>query len=116
MVLQAEADSSLPGRLDIAIDDLGRWLSGSHGSLSLQASLAPGWEQFNASGSLRDIKWEGWSSGSGRPTGDYRAGEGLQPGYDACRLRCPASNSIITTIRVHGTSPPRSADPCTRRC
>ena len=104
MVLQAEADSSLPGRLDIAIDDLGRWLSGSHGSLSLQASLAPGWEQFNASGSLRDIKWEGLVIGSGRLTGDYRAaGEGrFSLDMTLADLAMSGIELDTTTIRVHG--------------
>ncbi len=73
--LRAFADKSRPGQLEVALDDLGSWLTGGRGSLSIQASLMPGWEGFTITGLLLDLEWQGLKIANGRIDGNYRLGE-----------------------------------------
>lgn len=75
VLLRTSPDRAQPARLDITLDDLGRWQAGSRGSLSLQVAAAPGWEVFSVTGSARDIRWQDLRIGGGRITGKYHRGE-----------------------------------------
>lgn len=72
MQLRSATDEALPARLDIEMDDLGLWQPGSHGALSLQASLMPGWDYFSVDGTLQQLQWQGLEIGSGSIKGNYQ--------------------------------------------
>lgn len=74
LLLEVAQDRASPARLEVVLDDLGLWLKGSGGKLSLQASAAPDWQDFNVRGSLLDIHWQDMGSKSAKLTGAYRAG------------------------------------------
>ena len=76
LLLQSASDASGPARLAVELADLGLWLPGSHGSLSLQASLMPGWQDFSATGTLRELDWQDLKVGSGTLAGAYHPGRG----------------------------------------
>ncbi len=73
--LRALADPASPARLQLALDDLGNWLPGSHGEVALEALLLPGWEEFSVTGKLGDIQWQELRISGGRVDGRYVAGD-----------------------------------------
>ena len=72
--LQTSADPASAARLELALDDLGIWLPGSHGEIALETLLMPGWEEFSVTGKLRDIQWQGLRMSGGRIDGHYGPG------------------------------------------
>ncbi|MEE4146581.1 MAG: translocation/assembly module TamB domain-containing protein [Halieaceae bacterium] len=73
--LRAFADPAEAARLELALDDLGRWLPDSHGEMSLQGLLLPGWEELRVSGTLGDIQWQALRVSRGRINGHYGNGK-----------------------------------------
>ncbi len=104
LLLRASADKSVPRQLEIHVDDLGLWVVDSHGSLSLQASLAPDWEHFAATGSLLDLDWQGLKIASGRIDGNYRPQDGGQFSLDVKLADLAMAGIELDTARLsaHG--------------
>ena len=72
LALRASADADSPARLELALDDLGLWLPGSKGRITLEALLMPGWQEFSVSGKLGDIQWQDLRVAGGVIEGQYR--------------------------------------------
>jgi autotransporter translocation and assembly factor TamB len=100
LLLRASADKSQPSQLEIDLDDLGLWVADSHGSISLRAALAPGWEHVTATGSLLDLEWQGLKIGSGRIDGKYGPAEGEKFSLDVALADLAMAGIELDTARL----------------
>ena len=74
--LRSSGDAGAPGHIEVSVDDLGRWQSGSRGKLQVQAVLGADRQHFQLRGSVQDVQWQGLEVGSGNISGRYLAQAG----------------------------------------
>lgn len=71
LLLESASGETGGGRLELAVDELARWLPGGRGTLALQVLLSEGWQEFALDGSLQGLRWQGVEADSGTISGEY---------------------------------------------
>lgn len=108
--LRSAADQAMPAQLDIEMDDLGLWQPGSHGAVSLQASLLPGWEEFSVKGTLQGLQWQGLKVRSGNIKGSYQKVPG-----DRFSLEVSIADLAVAGLELSSALFSAGGDAATRR-
>jgi autotransporter translocation and assembly factor TamB len=69
--LLAAADASREGRVEVSIDDLGRWQPGARGRLELQGRVSAGAQTLEVQGQMENLRWGTLATDHVRLSGKY---------------------------------------------
>ena len=109
--LRAAGSSDTASYINVSIDDIGLWQSGSRGYAQLQASLSSDAQYLQLSGDLDDVFWRGLTANKGSLVGEYRL-SGRQPfNLDVALEDVVISNAEIESVlfAAHGDGTQQSA-------